>query len=155
MRAFLTSLAVATLPISAASASCDSQVNCSPVDDVAAAVTVLRTYYQALAARDYRTAYAQWGNAGAASGQSFEAFASGFAKTRTTQASIGIAGPPDGAAGSIFITIPVDVHALLTDGTAQHFAGSYTLRRVNNVPGATADQLRWHIQSAKLRVVKP
>jgi hypothetical protein len=39
-------------------------------------------------------------------------------------------------------------------GEHQRFKGSYTLRRVNHVDGATAAQRRWHIESAKLAPVK-
>ncbi len=127
----------------------DRPADCGPAAaSPAAAVEVIRLYYRALAARDFATAYSQWGNDGAASGKSYDAFAAGFAKTRTTRVTTGTPGEGDGAAGSIFVTIPVTVTAALTDGTQQHFTGSYTLRRVNDVPGASADQLRWHIASA-------
>ena len=51
----------------------------------------------------------------------------------------------------MFVTVPVTVIATLNNGTRQRFRGSYVLRRVNNVDGATAAQLRWHIESARLR----
>lgn len=130
----------------------DRPAGCGPAAaSIAAAGNVIQLYYRALAARDYGTAYAQWSNDGAASGKSYDAFAKGFAETRTTSVTLGQPGAPDGAAGSSFVTIPVTVAATLNNGGQQRFAGSYTLRRVNDVPGATPDQLRWQIQSASLR----
>ena len=41
--------------------------------------------------------------------------------------------------------------AQLDDGRQQRFVGQYVVRRVNDVPGASADQLRWHIDSATLK----
>jgi hypothetical protein len=58
--------------------------------------------------------------------------------------------PGDGGAGSIYQPVPVTVDATLLDGTKQRYVGEYVLRRVNDVDGATADQLRWHIMSARL-----
>jgi len=116
----------------------------------AAAVEVVRLYYRALAARDYATAYAQWRDEGRASGKSQAAFAAGFAHTRSTRVTPGAPVDPEGAAGSSYVSVPVTVEAELDDGTVQHFAGAYLMRRVNDVPGATPEELRWHIQSASL-----
>jgi hypothetical protein len=133
----------------------DRPAGCGPAaGSAAAALDVVRLYYRALAAHDYGTAYAQWDNDGAASGKSYSAFAAGYARTRATRVAAGAPTDPEGAAGSSFITVPVTVDAVLDNGERQHFAGSYTLRRVNDVPGATPDQLRWHIQSASLRAVR-
>jgi len=117
-----------------------------------AAAAVVERYYAALNARDYDTAWTQWGADGPP-GQKREAFRKGFARTRSTRVAIGKLEPSEGAAGSIYQTVPVVVDATLADGTRQRFGGSYTLRRVNGVDGATADQRRWHIDSAKLRPV--
>ena len=56
----------------------------------------------------------------------------------------------EGAAGSIYASVPVRVRATTTSGEDQRFAGTYELRRVNDVPGATPLQLRWHIHRARL-----
>lgn len=115
-----------------------------------AAAETLRCYYRALKARDFATAYKQWADDGSASGKSFAEFSKGFADTVSTAVMLGTPGPPEGAAGSTFITIPVTVNATLKNGTRQRFTGTYSLRRVNDVPGATADQLSWRIRSAQL-----
>ena len=117
-------------------------------------VEVVRRYYTAINHRQYGTAYRAWSDGGRASGKSLRAFVAGFARTRSTRVFIGHVGPTEGAAGSLYVTVPVRVEARLTNGNAQRFAGGYTLRRVNNVPGAMPDQLRWRIASAKLLPVR-
>ncbi len=116
-----------------------------------AAAEVVRRYYAAIATRDYRRAYALWGNSGPPDGQTFDAFAAGFAETASVTAEVGPPSDPEGAAGSIFVTVPVIVHARTTSGGEQTFTGTYTVRRVNAVPGATPAQLRWHLDAADLR----
>ena len=119
-------------------------------DSAEAAAAVIRDYYAAIAARDYARAYAHWGDSGAASGQSFEQFRAGFRETAAVTAHVGAPGRVEGAAGSRYVSVPVEVHATTTAGTAQCFRGTYTLRRAV-VPGATAEQRRWHIASADMR----
>ncbi|WP_422921414.1 hypothetical protein [Sphingomonas liriopis] len=114
-----------------------------------AAADVVRRYYAAIGAHDYATAWQQWGDDGRP-GQSFAAFEAGFAHTRSTRVTIGRLQPGDGAAGSIYQPVPVTVESTLDDGTHQRFTGTYVVRRVNGVDGATPGQLRWHIGDAKL-----
>lgn len=119
-------------------------------DESAAAAQVVRDYYAALNAGDYARAHALWADGGAASGKSLAEFTQGFAHTRSTAAQIVSVSAPEGAMGSEFVTVAVDVHATLDNGAPQHFTGNYTVRRVNGVPGATAAQLNWHIGAASL-----
>ncbi|MDF5718657.1 MAG: hypothetical protein PUP93_33520 [Rhizonema sp. NSF051] len=114
------------------------------------AVQVIRDYYSAINRRDYKQAYSILSGA---TQQSFEQFKQGFANTKTTTVKIGKPGEIDGAAGSLNIEIPVSITATTKNGTRQSFRGSYVLRRVNNVPGSTAQQRRWHISSAKITQV--
>ncbi|MCW0368749.1 hypothetical protein NB699_003732 [Xanthomonas sacchari] len=126
---------------------------CGPAaDSPQAAADVVRRYYAAINARDYATAWQQWGEDGRP-GQSYAAFKAGFAQTRAVKATIGALGASDGAAGSVYQPVPVTVEATLADGTRQRFRGDYVLRRVNGVDGASAAQLRWRIDSAKLQDV--
>lgn len=126
---------------------------CTPAPkSMEAAVAVVRRYYSAINARDFDTAWAQWGDNGRA-GQTREAFEAGFAHTRTVNVAIGTLTPGDGGAGSIYQPVPVTVHAVLDDGRHQEFRGTYIVRRVNDVDGASAGALRWHIGSAQLRPV--
>jgi hypothetical protein len=85
-----------------------------------------------------------------ASQQTFEEFKQGFAQTASVSVNVGEAGAVNGAAGSLYVEIPVTVTAVTTAGTRQQFCGSYTLRRVNDVPGSTLEQRQWHLYSADL-----
>jgi hypothetical protein len=122
-----------------------------PTASPEAAAAVVQRYYADLGRGDFRAAYALWGNDGADSHQSFADFQRGFARTATTSAKIGKPTNGEGAAGSIYIDVPVTIRATLKDGTRQRFTGHYTLRRVNDVPGSTAAQRRWHLSSAALK----
>ena len=117
------------------------------------AVQVIRNYYSAIDRRDYQQAYSAWDRDGAASHQSFKQFKQGFAHTASVAGEVGEPGKLDGAAGSTFIEIPVTVAAVTKNGTRQRFRGSYVLRRVNDVPGSTAEQRRWHLYSAHITQV--
>jgi hypothetical protein len=122
-------------------------------DSAQAAATVVETYYALIETGKYREAWKLWGGAGQRSGKTETQFTAGFASTAATYAEVGAPGDTEGAAGSIFVDVPVTVNATLKDGTTQRFVGTYTLRRVNDVPGSSAEDRRWHIDSAKLRKV--
>lgn len=117
----------------------------------AAARAVVERYYAAIDRKQYRVAYRLWAGDGQASGRSYAAFARRFARTAHTRVVTGRPTDGEGAAGSLYLTVPVTVTATLKDGTPQRFGGRYVLRRVNDVDGATAAQLRWHLASATLR----
>lgn len=124
----------------------------SPVQlDQAAARAVIREYYDAIASHDYQRAWLLWGDSGRASDQTFEEFRAGFRNTATVDVRIGEPGRIEGAAGSRFVEIPVQIEAEDSSGGVQRFAGSYTLRRAV-VEGASEAQLRWHIFSADIAV---
>ena len=110
----------------------------------------VRKYYAFLEARDYASAYAMWGDHGMASKQTFAQFADGFAHTAHTSVTVTAPVEIEGAAGSSYAEVKVDVKAETTEGAEQRFTGSYVVRRTNDVPGATPAQLRWHFNSARL-----
>ena len=118
-----------------------------------AAVAVVTRYYSALNAHDYGTAWQQWGDNGPPN-QTLANFEAGFAHTRSTHVTIGKLEPAEGGAGSVYQTVPVVVDATLDDGKMQRFTGDYTVRRVNDVDGATPEQLRWHLSVAHLTAAK-
>lgn len=115
-----------------------------------AAADVVRAYYAAIGAHDYRRAWQQWGAGGAASGKSFEQFRGGFAHTASVTAEVGPPGAIEGAAGSRYCEVAVTLEATTDRGERQRFAGTYVMRR-SVVDGATPEQQRWHIASARLR----
>lgn len=102
---------------------------------------VLREWASAIEARDWAKVRALWGNDGADSGLTAPEFAFRWDKLRHPHIAIG-QGQQEGAAGSLYYTAPVTI----TDGD-RSISGEITLRRVNDVPGASAAQLRWHFDS--------
>jgi hypothetical protein len=136
-------------PSASPAARTDSSSAATTADSTLTPAEVIRRYYAAIDARDYRRAYELWGNGGAASGQSFDDFRAGFARTAGVAVEVGEVGRVEGAAGSRYVDVPVVVRATTTGGGTQRFEGSYTLRRTV-VDGSTAAQRRWHIDSAKL-----
>lgn len=122
-----------------------SQASSPPTSPAA----VVRSYYAAINAHKFRQAYSLWGGNGAASGQTFAAFTAGFKKTESVAVRVGQPGHIEGAAGSRYVTVPVAISATTTGGQAQHFTGSYTLRRTV-VDGVAAAQRRWHLYSADI-----
>lgn len=116
------------------------------------AVQLVRDYYAAIAARDYGRAYRLWSENGAASNQSAQQFANGFADTIGVGVDIGTPGDEDAGAGQRYIEIPVTVTATHADGSRHRYAGSYVLHRTV-VDGASAEDRAWRINSAKLREI--
>ena len=110
---------------------------------------VLAGWAQALERRDWAEARRYWGDHGAASGQSAQDFAAAWDRYRTVQVEVQD-GSQEGAAGSLYFTAPISMKAVRQDGAAVAQAGQVVLRRANDVPGATPEQLRWHIESTTL-----
>jgi len=113
-------------------------------------VKLVRDYYAAINAHDYGRAYRLWSENGAASNQSPQQFANGFADTTGVSVAIGTPGDEDAGAGQRYIEIPVTVTATHADGSQHRYVGSYVLHRTV-VDGASADERAWRINSAKLR----
>jgi hypothetical protein len=111
---------------------------------------VVTQYYDAIRSGNYGIAYSLWSDSGRASGQTLDAFTSGYAQTVDVRATFSDSVTVEGAAGSQFATVPVIIDAVTRDGTKQRFTGTYTLRRAM-VDGATPEQRRWRIYSARLR----
>lgn len=59
---------------------------------------------------------------------------------------IGDLGPIEGAAGSLYETMPVTFYGKNGGHTSFRKAAEIVVRRVNDVPGSTAAQRRWHIE---------
>jgi hypothetical protein len=123
------------------------------VDSVGDPVAVVRDYYAAIRAHDFLRAYRMWESSGQRNVRSFAQFEAGFEATESVDAKTGAPGRVEGAAGSRYVTVPVEIDSRLRDGTPQKFTGTYTLRRVV-VPGATPAQRRWHLYSANIRQVR-
>jgi hypothetical protein len=59
---------------------------------------------------------------------------------------IGQLGETEGAAGSIYTNVPVTFYGETKRGQPPRRKASIVLRRVNDVPGSTDAQRRWHIE---------
>lgn len=108
---------------------------------------IVRHYYALIGERRYGEAWKLWSDGGKASGRTAEAFAAAFADVKRYTATVGRPGAIEGAAGSLYVTVPVEVNGEKADGAPIRIAGEVTLRRVNNVPGSTPEQRQWHISA--------
>jgi hypothetical protein len=106
---------------------------------VEAAGQVVQHYGALIEQNRFDEAAKLWGDAQAAAA---------FAKVLPPSIHLGIGelGEAEGAAGSIYTTIPVVFYG---DGFRR--PANIILRRVNDVPGSTAEQRRWHIERIELK----
>lgn len=65
-------------------------------------------------------------------------------------AQVGAPGRIEGAAGSLFVEVPVVIYGRLSTGQEVRESGRAVLRRVNDVPGSTPEQRRWRIERIDL-----
>jgi len=94
-------------------------------------------HYGALIEQDrWNEASKYWGDGDVAS-----AFAKQLQSRGLKHIEIGKPGEPEGAAGSIYVTMPVVFY-----GGSNRTAADIVLRRVSDVPGSTEEQRRWHIE---------
>lgn len=82
-----------------------------------------------------------WGDKDAAG-----TFAKDLQSKRLKHLEIGKPGEMEGAAGSSYVTLPVSFY-----GESNRSAANIVLRRVNDVPGSTDAQRRWHIERIEWR----
>lgn len=121
-----------------------------PQAEFADARAVVEHYYARISEKDYAGAYALWADEGRASQQSPEEFRAGFADTEGVEVFTRAPERIEGAAGSLYATIPVRIEARHADGSLARFAGSYIVQRVNDVPGTDTARLHWQLHSAEL-----
>jgi hypothetical protein len=105
---------------------------------------VLQAWAEAMSLKQWDAAFLYWENKGAGTGMSLDQFKAHWGRLRNPEFEIHL-GRGEGAAGSLYYTAPV----VLIDGK-ERIEGEVVLRRVNDVPGATAEDLRWHIESHTL-----
>jgi hypothetical protein len=119
------------------------------------AANVVQTYYALLGEGHYVEAWRLWTQGGQGSGMSAEAFAASFGQYASYNANIGGPGEIEGAAGSLFVSVPVVIFGRKKSGEEVHALGKATLRRVNDVPGSTPGQRAWHIFKIDLQPTPP
>ena len=115
------------------------------------AASVVQSYHALIESGRYGDAWRLWSDGGQASGMSAEAFAASFARYSEYHANIGAPGEIEGAAGSLFVEVPVQVYGRLRNGEPFNMLGPVRLRRCNQVPGCTAEQLKWRIAASGIR----
>jgi hypothetical protein len=106
----------------------------APIPPPGTAAEVVRSYADLLEHQHFTKAAKLWDDESAA--RTFEEQLS-----PEVHVEIGKPGPTEGAAGSIYTTIPV-----VFFGDTYRKSASVILRRVNDVPGSTEAQRRWHIE---------
>ena len=82
-----------------------------------------------------------WGNSADAA-----QFALQLRRYHETHLEIGKFGDTEGAAGSIYVTEPITFYGKDQNGAEFRRSADAILRRVNDVPGSTEAQRRWHIE---------
>lgn len=107
---------------------------------------VVQVYFALVEAGRYAEA---WKLRGGSAGQT--EFARSFAAYDSYHGLVGAPGPVEGAAGSLYLEVPVQIYGRWKDGREMHQGGVAVLRRVNDVPGASAEQRSWRIQALKLK----
>jgi hypothetical protein len=113
---------------------------------------VLLGFARALEEKQFGEAWALLSPA-ARGGSSQAQFAARWAQFSDISVAV-LDGKVEGAAGSLYYTSPTTITARDASGRAVRFDSPIVLRRVNDVPGATAEQLRWHIVEVDLAWIR-
>jgi hypothetical protein len=115
-----------------------------PIDpkSVEAAGQVVQHYGTLIEQGRWTEAWKLWSNADAA-----KQFDRNWRNSSDVHLEIGKPGDSEGAAGSIYSTMPVVFHGKRMNGTDYRERAEIVLRRVNDVPGSTEAQRRWHIEN--------
>jgi hypothetical protein len=123
-----------------------------PIDpkSVEAAGQVVQHYGALIERGRWDRAEALWGDA-----RSAQLFSTGLrADFREVHLEIGDLGRTEGAAGSIYTNVPVTFYGASRRGEPERRPAAVVLRRVNDVPGSTEAQRRWHIERIEPRPVR-
>ncbi len=104
------------------------------VDDRSSPEAVISSFYNAISRQEYARAWSYYQDGEGV--PAFDDFVKGYSDTKSVSVSFGeVAG--EGAAGSMYYTVPVSLDAVDTSGKHSYFAGCYTLRLAN--PGIQAE----------------
>lgn len=95
------------------------------LDDRSTAASLMLSYFNAVNRQEYLRAYSYYGNT--ADLGTLEEFSNGYAETESVNVVFGqISG--EGAAGSLYYTVPMVLNAATSTGEQQKFASCYVLR---------------------------
>lgn len=120
-----------------------------PFADLTDPVSLLASYYNAINLRDYDRAYSYL--ASESSGRTVTQFAQGFANTMSVDVFVRVPYHAEGAAGSVYASIPALIIADTTDGQ-EVYLGCFVMRRSNVPQGrdGTIDA-NWQIDRADVQ----
>ena len=112
------------------------------------AAQVVQGYYGLLEERRFDEAQDLWNEQGAIGMEDDEIFARRFRGFSEIHAHVGAPGAIEGAAGSLYVTVPVQVYGrIAANGKPWYTLRQVTLRRINDVAGAQDADRRWHIET--------
>ena len=119
-----------------------------PIDpkSVEAAGQVVQHYGALIEQGRWTESWALWTSADAA-----KAFDRNWRDDSEVHMEIGKPGDMEGAAGSSYITVPAVFYGKIRAGGSFRRGADVILRRVNDVPGSTEAQRRWHIERVELK----
>jgi hypothetical protein len=106
-----------------------------------AAGQVVQHYGALIEQHRMKEAAALWGSADSASDFSVQ-----LRRYPEVHLEIGKPGDMEGAAGSSYVTVPATFYGKDENGARFRRTAEVILRRVNDVPGSTKAQRRWHIE---------
>jgi hypothetical protein len=112
---------------------------------------VLQRFGGLLEQRRFAEARMLWSDGGKTSGLSEAEFIVAYDKYAEIHSEVGAPGQMEGAAGSAYVEIQFRLYGTLKTGKPFNLVGPITLRRVNDVPGSTEEQRRWHIYRSGLK----
>jgi len=114
-----------------------------PIDpkSAEAAGQVVQHYGALVEQKKWDDAAKLWGSSDAAA-----KFDTSLKSNQENHLEIGKPGRPEGAAGSIYLSVPVTLYGKDAQGKQFRVKGTMILRRVNDVPGSTEAQRHWHIE---------
>jgi heat shock protein HslJ len=107
-------------------------------------IEALKSYYQAINAKDYERAYQYWETPS----QNLNQFIRGFNNTEDVRLLVDPTVTIEGAAGSSFANVSMILSTRRRNGTERAFAGCYVMRK-SNVQDAQ-NRNRWRINRAKV-----
>ena len=119
-----------------------------PIDpkSAEAAGQVVQSFGALIEQKRWSEAEALWSDAATAT-----RFTAGLKRNGESHLEIGKPGAPEGAAGSVYVTVPIILYGRNASGSDFRRSANAVVRRVNDVPGATEAQRRWHIARIDLK----
>ena len=112
------------------------------------AAQVVQGYYGLLEERRFDEAQDLWNDQSAVGAEDEDRFARRFRGFSEVHANVGAPGAIEGAAGSLYVVVPVQVYGrIAANGKPWYRLRQVTLRRANDVPGSSEADRRWHIET--------